>query len=224
MHDGPAWTQAEDAALADLIGKGKSFAQAGAEIGRSKNACISRARRIGVKASLAPGNWRVGERAFVGAPKLCKRWDATWTPEEIQILRNLRSQGKTTHEIAKAMERTYGSIRGAARRFGASVPADHQQHIQRRIAAGKPKSRVAQPDVSYANTLFGDGVSFADLQNNQCRWPVGDVDIVYCGAKRTKGSYCDLHHALAYSGRRATPLERRAVEQSMRAALVRSFS
>lgn len=51
------------------------------------------------------------------------------------------------------------------------------------------------------NTAFGVRTNLANLQPNQCAWGIGDPkdpDFGFCGAIKTKGSYCDAHNDIAY--------------------------
>lgn len=50
-----AWTSTDDAILRACAVLGRSATAAGRMIGRSKNACISRAARIGVRFAARPG-------------------------------------------------------------------------------------------------------------------------------------------------------------------------
>lgn len=42
----PLWTPSQDELLMDMMAEGKSFAKAGAAIGRTTGACVSRFKRL----------------------------------------------------------------------------------------------------------------------------------------------------------------------------------
>lgn len=43
------------------------------------------------------------------------------------------------------------------------------------------------------------GLTIAELEPNDCRFPYGDRDILFCGhSKQEKSSYCSYHHAICW--------------------------
>lgn len=45
-----------------------------------------------------------------------------------------------------------------------------------------------------------DGVSFLDLEDRHCRWPLSPacgIDTIFCGQPRERGSYCSTHYNLS---------------------------
>ncbi len=41
-------------------------------------------------------------------------------------------------------------------------------------------------------------ISFEELRSGDCRWPIGENPILFCGARKVVGSsYCARHHAIS---------------------------
>ena len=216
------WTPDDDKLLAELVAAGKSFAEAGAIIGRSKNSCISRSRRNGVKSKYLPGPWRLNERAETKVPRVVPRWAAFWTDGEIEQLRQMRSDGLTVREIALKIGRSFKGVSCALSRYGIAAPENHRSDCHKKIATDIPPSVISEPE---RPIIVCEGVSLEDLAFHHCRWPSGDTEIRFCGETRREGSsYCPSHHAVAYSGRKATAAERRRVEISVKKHLVRQHA
>ena len=40
-------------------------------------------------------------------------------------------------------------------------------------------------------------ISLSELTAKDCRWPIGENPILFCGARKVAGSYCQRHHAMS---------------------------
>jgi hypothetical protein len=72
--------------------------------------------------------------------------------------------------------------------------------------------RSPQPMPADVWAPIGPTVGLMELHSHSCRWPIGEG---YCGAEKSRGSYCGHHAAIAYTGlpqfkpRRGHGVERR---------------
>lgn len=89
----------------------------------------------------------------------------------------------------------------------ASTKTTKAQIAERRAAAPITRDRIAFLDATELTDLPAEdashAVSFFDLADNSCRWPIGDPrslnTIKFCGKHSGKDrSYCDHHHRIAH--------------------------
>jgi GcrA cell cycle regulator len=85
--------------------------------------------------------------------------------------------------------------RKASARTGAPAMAKPHQIA----AAGSAMAEVlARMD---AQSALKSTVSLLELNERSCRWPIGDPtheNFGYCGDRRVRGAYCDVHAEIAY--------------------------
>ena len=104
---------------------------------------------------------------------------SVWTPELVQELTKLWSEGHSTSEIGRRLGITKNSVVGKARRIDLAM---------RR----KPAQKKIIPKV----------ITMDRLRANMCSWPMGDPgteEFRFCGAEAVPGKpYCADHCAVAY--------------------------
>lgn len=141
-----------------------------------------------------------------------------WTKDEIQTLKNLWSAGKTAAEIAKEIGRPRNGIIGQAHRLGLEkrenpvkrrnvieIPKRTRQtasvnnglNFKKHHMTIKKENRLAET-AGINQTIYGQGKRLEDIGHNECRWPIGDKDYIFCAAPIHKGCYCENHHKIAY--------------------------
>ena len=183
------WTNEKIALMCELHAKGYSFSHIAAAVGMTRNACIGRANRMGLKSAAvtAPPIRRNPKREPV---------KFGWTDEAIEAVRDMVSRGMTDRQIANAIclrypdkpAITYGSISVLRLKHG----------IQSLNIPDRPKKVVPLPSQveAYftATAKSRRSVALIDLEPGMCRWPLGDSDIRFCGADAIHGrSYCKGH-------------------------------
>lgn len=124
-------------------------------------------------------------------------WHA-WTPERIALLRELRAQGFSMAQCARAMGTTKGaacSVWARLRHKGALAAAVRVE-VPRRDPVDWGAKRAAEiaeePEAPWGKTI-------AELEPGHCRWPVGQKgsQLAFCGCSAAKGvSYCAPHMAM----------------------------
>lgn len=118
--------------------------------------------------------------------KICK----IWTPAEADLLRRQWLAGDSVASIAKALERSKGSIIGKANRDNLPPHADNQNKATRRSWQIGYKPQCTLP-----------GLALADVDRHGCLWSIHTLGTAhrFCGDKVAgHGSYCIEHSALAY--------------------------
>jgi hypothetical protein len=142
-----------------------------------------------------------------------------WTDEEIKIARDMFEKGKSFTVIGAFLGRTRNAIAGLANRLHFSRPVE-QKKVEEEITSVPPKSIFIEledteegPDdddlaawqelqVPVATNNHGPK-SLIDLEPNDCRWPIGDEDFVFCAKLKLEGHpYCPKHFKLAYTPRK----------------------
>jgi len=194
-----SWDERACNTLRELVGLGLSYAEIGDRMGRTKNACVSKARGMGIahlKASAGPG----------GA-KPARPWDDA----ALTALTRLTAAGVSFAAIGRSLGRPPGSCRKMAQRLnlanahgrvrrravGAERAADADDNViawpgfgpSRARAAGRPPPRPRPK----TRTVAGP---------RACQWPEGDPGAAgfhFCGeAVETGYPYCTHHCAKAY--------------------------
>ncbi|MEM9495466.1 MAG: GcrA family cell cycle regulator [Pseudomonadota bacterium] len=146
-----------------------------------------------------------------------------WTPERVEQLKTLWSEGLSAAQIANKMGGvTRNAVIGKVHRLGLSGRATPAKP-QRGRAGAEPKNEetteiapvaevkpiIAEPDFISPALLDGDAMTVATIKNNMCKWPIGDPasdDFHFCGQPTSAGkSYCAYHARMAFQ-----PPQRRA--------------
>ena len=182
------WTQAKIAALCDLHAKGYSFSHISAVIGMSRNACIGRAHRMGLRSNKpAPAALMKPTRGgqYFG-----------WDDESIGAVRDMACRGMSDRKIADAIGLRYPDKPPIT--SGAISYIRRANGIASQNVCEKPKKRAPLPRPIaefFKATPNKRGVKLLDLEPGMCRWPLGEgAAIRFCGepSLRTR-SYCKCH-------------------------------
>lgn len=211
-----AWSAEDDAALRRIVAAGQPASVAAEATGRSRNACIGRAARIGV--------------TFDSTPENRKPVASDWSEADIATLRRMAGEGASSLVIAEAMGRTPGAVRfracihkiSLARRKAAPRPpkaprpartiadaAPRPRPVSVRAGRSKRGGEGAQVRNSCAPAILppvpaplppppDGGVAFMDLGSRHCRtplWPNGARPALeamfFCGGETRPGlSWC----------------------------------
>lgn len=133
-----------------------------------------------------------------------KRVQTKYTPERLQIVREMTVQGFTGGEIAKKLGdgTTRNMVAGMRRYLGIKSP--NSSLSAKTCAAkalhgtlGKVPTNAHNPVA--VNTHKGKGLlTLVELKEESCRYPFGSIytTLTFCGQTKKQGSsYCDLHHS-----------------------------
>ncbi|MGY8990002.1 MAG: GcrA family cell cycle regulator [Rhodospirillales bacterium] len=105
-----------------------------------------------------------------------------WTPERIQALMAMWTEGLPASEIGRRLDVTKNAVVGKVHRLG----------LPKRRVSAPPKESVER----------GDLVRLESLKADMCSWPTGDpgdADFRFCGGEAVEGKpYCREHCAQAY--------------------------
>jgi GcrA cell cycle regulator len=133
-----------------------------------------------------------------------------WTTQEISLLIGLWPNASAA-QISKQLNRSRGSVCGKAMRLRRDdlLPADVEKHFEvnpavqtRPVSAKTMVTSIspAKPTLPIDATVPPPDMrrcSLVELDDDQCRWPLGDVHQVatqFCGGDAVPGNpYC-LHH------------------------------
>lgn len=151
-----------------------------------------------------------------------------WTPERVETLRKLWSDGLSGAVIAGILaDVTRVAVIAKARRMGLARRRT-QQRVSRRALPSTPNGKRILPGSAISHpkkpavkakaatavfqtlplpqetaplpeALF---ISLIDLGPDQCKWPHGDpreAGFGFCGAERSKGPYCAHHASKAFN-------------------------
>lgn len=145
-----------------------------------------------------------------------------WTPDRVDTLKKMWSEGRSASEIAAHLgEVTRNSVIGKVFRLNLAArrdPSENQPRAKKQKAppkvrqerqAPKAKSvsipREPKPVIVFeppAPPLPGQAVRLLDLQSGMCKWPIGDPakeDFHFCGHRSLVSlSYCEYHARIAY--------------------------
>lgn len=127
----------------------------------------------------------------------------SWTPERIEILRDLWSQNIRVIEIAKTLKISRNAVIGKASRLRLPMrvrPGMRSTERKPRVAGPQLKKSIPFKLKEVPKAI--SPVSLADIKPHQCRWPIGDPkhdDFHMCGGQRVdSGPYCQGHTEVAY--------------------------
>ena len=137
-----------------------------------------------------------------------------WTTQEISLLIGLWPNASAA-QISKQLNRSRASVCGKAMRLRSDdlLPADVEKHFEVNPAVqtrpGRAQTTVtsitpAKPTPPVDATVPPPEMrrcSLLELDDGQCRWPLGDVHQVatlFCGGSAVPGfSYCGYHRRMA---------------------------
>lgn len=126
----------------------------------------------------------------------------SWTEDRVKLLKQLWGEGKTAAEIAKELgDVTRNAVIGKAHRLKLnSRLSPIQQNVKKTKSEKKEIThKIHQPKLP---EFKGIGIKLKDLENDMCRWPIGDPkdkDFVFCGCKKVEGlPYCVEHCKAAF--------------------------
>lgn len=207
------WTAERITALTELWLDGLSASKIAAAIGHglTRNACIGKARRLGLGLDKpAPPRAVAGQSAGFRAPAAVNAPRGArfvWTVALDALLAELVAGG-SLHFAAM------GAALGCDRYEAARRTA--QLGLTRTSKRGKGQSAIgmmarararpaAEPsplcELAIAAGPVAPGCTLFDLTRSSCRWPLGDPresGFRFCGLASSGGSYCCEHAALAY--------------------------
>ncbi len=163
---------------------------------------------------------RAGSVAPYVPPEERKPTRPTWTEARVETLKELWIEGLSCAQIARHLGGiTRNAVIGKVSRLGLPGRATPSAP-RRRIGA----YRSSSPAPRHALRLVGatlpppaplplspieTSAVIEQLQDHMCKWPVTGVGGThFCGAQKTRGSYCAKHANDAYLGR---PRRRRSV-------------
>ncbi len=139
-----------------------------------------------------------------------------WTEEQRELLKALWPTSASAAEIGvKCGGKSKGAVIGLANRMklGSKKPSAAPK-IEAKANVRMPAPRLVrepQPEVEPApppRIVFvpENPVSFDDLEDGMCRWPIGDPgdeNFAYCGCPSQGRPFCGAHERVAYGERRS---------------------
>lgn len=157
-----------------------------------------------------------------------------WTDERVETLKKLWAEGLSAAQIANKIGGvTRNAVIGKVHRLGLSgraTPAKPQRGCAPAVArpavedapkTPRPEIKSVIPEPDFIAPLVldtGDAATVATIQNNMCKWPIGDPardDFHFCGQSTLSGkSYCAYHARMAFQPpvrREARPPMRRSI-------------
>jgi len=129
--------------------------------------------------------------------------DMSWTHDQIETLRRLKSLGMHSAEIVRRFpKKSKGAVMGKLHRLSLLKQKDKNR---RQVFNPKPKNLAPLPLAPRMDPPIDisreDGVELYDLKSHHCRWPFGDVNFYFCGRTKQEGSpYCEYHYKRARTG------------------------
>ncbi len=138
-----------------------------------------------------------------------------WLDEDVGRLRTLHAKGISASLIGAEMDRTRNAVLGKLWRLGLSNAASTIRKVkgvrpQKRPQKKKPykpspAERLRRIELQKTELrelrcapVIPRAISFADLEDNECRYPDGEGPYTFCGHLQQAGSsYCANHEALA---------------------------
>ena len=131
----------------------------------------------------------------------------SWNEEKVNKLKELWGKGNTASQIAEIIcGISRNAVIGKAHRLGLSGRMKSKSKIssvsivRKRKIPNNKNSKVIELTTTATEPM--NPVSFANIKDGLCRWPIGepeDIDFKFCGRKCDEGmTYCTEHHTLAY--------------------------
>lgn len=124
-----------------------------------------------------------------------------WTTKDDTALRKLWADKKlSTREMGLRLGRSKNAVIGRANRLGLAARAKSRPPKPVNDKPKRPAYYNWNKRAEIAGKIYGSGKPLIDLEHDECRWPVGDIEngITFCAAKIKPGKpYCEKHHACA---------------------------
>jgi GcrA cell cycle regulator len=136
--------------------------------------------------------------------------EPTWTPERIEILTRMRAEGYSASQIGVRLGGlTRCAVLGKAKRLGLAPrkPSPKRSPRPRMPREAKPKpERVhsfkvpkLEPPLPPDSTPPVWAKPLLELEPNECRFPYGEENFLFCAAPAEAGlSYCASHCRVCY--------------------------
>ena len=137
----------------------------------------------------------------------------SWTQDKERKLRELWEKGHTASQIAEILgDTTRNAVIGKAHRLklAARATSNKSQHQKKQvsISSGSKEEKNVSRRSRFKSLLLDKNFepenpkTLEQLENNNCKWPVGHPDeesFYFCGRKPIEGfSYCKLHILYAF--------------------------
>lgn len=120
--------------------------------------------------------------------------DTAWTDERVEKLKVLHANGYSFSEIA-------AELGGGISRNGAIGKAHRLGLDGRKVPFKAPAGIKPEPFVIACVEVEPRHLTFANLQENDCRFSYGDGPFSFCGLPKVAGSsYCGPHHRVCSGG------------------------
>lgn len=180
------WTDEIVEVAVALWKDGLTASEVGEKIGATRNMVIGKMHRLKIGAD---------QRQISPARvKPIARYGEAWSDQEVDTLRQLRQQGRTLAQIAKALGRSQKSVEKKVVRL--KVEKIKAPVIK---IASKPKPRPVAPSMVRPDRVY----SLFELRPSTCHFPFGDPrddDFGFCGqpVSALDRPYCACHRAVVY--------------------------
>jgi len=162
--------------------------------GLTRNAVIGKLNRIGAP-KRAPAARDAA--AWINRPKSPAL--NAWPQDKADELRRLYvEEGLTPSVIAERFGLGRTAITSKLIRMGVPMRPTVKALKAEAVKRERTVDRSSRPMPADVWAPIGPTVGLMELHSHSCRWPIGDA---YCGAKKSRGSYCRTHGAIAYTGR-----------------------
>lgn len=191
-----SWTASTEESLRQMVEKGYTSTQICGKLGTTRNAVVSKCKRLGLTLGRDRAKWKNPRFAF------------KWTEEASEALRELCDLKMTSPEIAQELSARFqlplssSAVYHRAGLLGFSVGGGQQTQFERaRLRSRSAKAAEFKP-IAVETSFECRRVSLTELAFRSCRFPIGDPledDFAFCGNDATAGkSYCAGHAALCY--------------------------
>jgi len=195
------WPLAKINNLRSLWGLGWSAARIAKSIGKTRNAVIGKAKRIGLSRRPSP-IIREGEYKTYSPSRV-----SAWHPEDDEMLRDLAKRGHSEREIAYEMDIDHVRVHRRAKKLGITLKKEKRtrsSYLSRETRASE--LQLKRPEYYGDPTVFaGVGISLFLAGARNCRWPLDGLGADgmprCCGNEmHSDGPYCVDHARRAYNG------------------------
>lgn len=149
-----------------------------------------------------------------------------WTPAQVERLRALWQEGLSASQISDRIGGlSRNAVIGKLHRLGLSRGDNPKPRLAvggrkaarlyrkkgrkmraakasgaRRVSAPVPQADAYVPPIM-SETAPPNATALVDCRSDQCRWPYGDTEFVFCPEEQIPGSsYCAGHHVRVYTG------------------------
>jgi hypothetical protein len=146
-----------------------------------------------------------------------------WSPEEIQIVRNMAEQNASASKIGEAIKRSRNSVMGIAFRNGIKLlnrkvrgqkvqkpPAKKGEHLKRKFASTAEKKEKKYDEPFITAPSGKNNVPFLERRSNQCKFIIGRTEKSHycCGDPVDRKGWCKYHASIVYQPPDYKPLKR----------------